>query len=57
MTDALIGAGFGVVCAVVFTLLQNAVNVARRKWLSWLLAIGTWVAMNLLLAYATGRFG
>ena len=55
--QALIGAGFGVACAAVFTLLQNAANVARRKWLSWLLAITTWVSMNLLLAYATGRFG
>src|SRR5438309_10103170 len=55
--QALLGAGFGVVCAIVFTILQNGVNAARRKWLSWVLAIGTWVTINLSLAYATGRFG
>ena len=31
--QALLGAGFGVICAMVFTLLQNGVKQARRKWL------------------------
>jgi len=55
--QALLGAGFGVVCAIAFTVLQNGINQARRKWLSWVMAIGTWVVVNLALAYATGRFG
>jgi hypothetical protein len=55
--QASLGAGFGVVCAIVFTLLQNGLNQARRKWLSWVLAIGTWFTINLALAFAAGRFG
>ena len=51
-----LGAGFGVVCALVFTTLQNGLNTARRKWLSWAFAIVTWVSINLGLAMATGRF-
>ena len=52
----LLGAGFGVICAIVFSILQNGINGRRRKWLSWLLAIGTWISINLLLAVAMGRF-
>lgn len=55
--QAMLGAGFGVICAIAFTILQNALNQARRKWLSWVLAIGTWVTINLALALVMGRFG
>jgi hypothetical protein len=55
--QAVLGAGFGIICAIAFTVLQNGFNQARRKWLSWVLAIGTWLVVNLALAYATGRFG
>lgn len=55
--QALLGAGFGVICAMAFTILQNGMNQARRKWLSWVLAIGTWITLNFALALATGRFG
>jgi nitrate reductase gamma subunit len=55
--QAMLGAGFGVICAIAFTLLQNGLNQSRRKWISWLLAIGTWLTMNLALAFAMGRFG
>jgi nitrate reductase gamma subunit len=55
--QALLGAGFGVACAIAFVLLQNGLNATRRKWLSWALAISTWLAVGVLLAYATGRFG
>jgi len=49
VVQALIGAGFGVVCALVFTVLQNGINSARRKWLSWVLAIATWSVINVAL--------
>lgn len=55
--QAMLGAGFGVICATVFTILQNRLNHLRRKWVSWVLAIGTWVAINFALAFAMGRFG
>jgi hypothetical protein len=54
--QAVLGAGFGVICAIVFSILQNSINGQRRKWLSWVLAIGTWISINLLLAVAMGRF-
>lgn len=55
--QAVLGAGFGMICAIAFTLLQNGLNQARRKAISWVLAIGTWSTMNLALAFAMGRFG
>jgi len=55
--QALLGAVFGIVCAVAFAALQNGVNASRRKWLSWLLALGTWLGVGLVLAFATGRLG
>jgi len=54
--QAILGAGFGVICAIIFTILQNGINAQRRKPLSWVLAIGTWIFINLLLAVAMGRF-
>jgi hypothetical protein len=56
ITQALFGAGFGVVCALVFAVLQNTFNKARVKWRSWLLAIGTWLTVNFSLAYVVGAF-
>ena len=49
---AALGAVFGAVCGLVFTLLQNGFNQARRRWLSWLLAIGTWLIVNFVVTYA-----
>ena len=57
LQQGLLGVGFGVVCAVIFALLQNGVNQSRKKWLSWILAVGTWVTINAALAFASGRFG
>jgi hypothetical protein len=53
---ALLGAGFGVVCAAAFSALQNGLNATRRKWLSWVLAIATWLGVSVLLAWVTGSF-
>lgn len=54
--QAIFGAGFGVICAIVFSVLQNGINAQRQKWLSWILAIGTWISIQLLLAVAMGGF-
>jgi hypothetical protein len=53
--QALLGCGFGAVCAVIFTLLQNGLNQRRTKPLSWIFAIATWIAVNFGLAAAIGR--
>ena len=57
LQQALLGIEFGVVCGSIFTLFQNQINPARRKWLSWVLAIITWIAINAALVLATGRIG
>lgn len=54
--QAVLGAGFGVICAVVFTILQNSINSQRRKWVSWSLAITTWLSIKFLLALGMGTF-
>jgi len=46
--QGLFGLLFGAVCAVVFTLAENTLNVLRVKWKSWLLVIGTWLAVKLV---------
>ena len=53
--QALLGMGVGAISAVVFTLLQNAINQSRNKWVSWLFAIGTWGTFNITPALLTGR--
>lgn len=45
--QALTGLLFGAVCAVVFTLAENTLNVPRVNWKSWLIVIGTWLAVKL----------
>ena len=54
--NALISAGFGVVCAIAFAPLQNGLNRERRWWLSAVLVFVAVAVVNLLIAYATGRF-
>ena len=51
------GAAFGFVCAVAFTILQNGTNSARRKWLTWVLAIGTWVLVKVAVVLAAVAVG
>ncbi len=48
---------FGLLCTVAFTFLHNGVNQARKRWLSWLLGVGTWMIMSLMLPYTVERFG
>lgn len=53
--QAVLGAGYGVICAIAFTILQNGINGRRRKWVSWLLAIGVWASINVLLTLVMSR--
>ena len=55
--QTLLGLGFGLICAAVFSVLQNGINPWRKKRLSWILAIGTWLVMSLALPYVVGRVG
>lgn len=49
------GIGIGLICAVLFTLLQNGLNTQRRKVLSWVFAVVTMIVVNVVFALATGR--
>lgn len=42
------GLFFGLVCAVVFTLLQNRLNAGRSRGRSWAILIGTWMGVKFL---------
>jgi hypothetical protein len=54
--QAIFGAGFGVVCALLFTFLQNGFNRSRTKSISWIFAIGCWAVISMIIALVTGRF-
>ena len=43
------GLFFGLVCAVVFTLLQNTLNKGRRRGVSWAILIFTWLATKMCI--------
>ncbi len=55
LVASLYAVGFGVSCAAVFSVLQNSMNSARRKWLSWIFAILIWVSAGAIVALSTGR--
>ena len=55
LLQLVLGIGVGVICATLFTLLQNGLNTQRRKVLSWVFAIVTMISVNLLFALGTGR--
>jgi hypothetical protein len=54
--QVVLGVGFGIICAFIFTLLQNTINSSHREWLSIFLAIATWLCIKLLIAFAMGEF-
>jgi len=56
LLQALSGLPFGIACALVFTPLQNYVNPARKRPLSWATVIGVWMGMKFVFAYALGAF-
>lgn len=43
LDQALLGLVFGLVCAVVFTVVENKLNTPRVKWKTWGLVIATWL--------------
>ena len=53
LTNALTGAGFGLLCALLYAPLQNLLNGKRIRWLSFVLAIGIFVVAKYLLNYLT----
>ncbi|WP_158300711.1 hypothetical protein [Chromobacterium sp. ATCC 53434] len=53
--QGLSGLVFGLACWVVFTPLQNIVNPSRKRWLSWVTVIGTWIGMKFVFAGILGR--
>ena len=50
--QVLVQLGFGLACAVVFTLAENALNTPRVQWKSWLIVAATWLLVQVV--YATG---
>lgn len=40
------GIFFGLICAIVFTLLQNTLNKSRKRGISWAILIFTWLAVK-----------
>lgn len=48
LQQALIGLGFGLVCAVVFTLAENALNRQRQSWKTAVLVVVTWFAVKVV---------
>jgi uncharacterized membrane protein len=48
------GAWFGLVCAFLFTIVQNGLNKSRSKVRSWIFALVIWVAMKLGLTFVLG---
>ncbi len=48
LNQGLGGLAFGAVCAVVFTLAENSLNVPRIKWKSWLFVFVTWLSVKVI---------
>ena len=52
LQQALMGLGFGFVCAVVFTVADNKFNVARQSWKTWTLIVLTWLLVKVVFVSA-----
>ena len=55
--QALFGLFFGAICAVVFTLAENSLNVLRVNWKSWLIVVTTWLVVKLVFVSAMAAAG
>lgn len=55
--QAMFGTVFGIICALVFTLLQNGFNRPRTKSISWIFAIGSWAVLSMMVALTTEFIG
>jgi len=48
------GVSFGLVCALLFTIVQNGLNQIRSKVKSWIFALVIWVIMKIGVTFALG---
>lgn len=42
---------FGLIAFAIFTPLQNKVNPDRKRWLSWVTVLGTWMGLKFAVVY------
>ena len=52
-----VGLLFGLACAVVFTLAENAWNTPRVKWKSWAIVAGTWLLVKVVFVSTLAIMG
>lgn len=52
-----VGLLFGLACAVVFTLAENAWNTPRVKWKSWAIVAGTWLVVKVVFVSTLAIMG
>lgn len=55
--QGLFGLFFGAVCALVFTLAENTLNVLRVKWKSWFIVVATWLTVKLVFVSVIAAAG
>ena len=48
------GLAFGFICAVIFTAIQNKINIDRQRGKTWGIAIAIWMGAKFLFAYIVG---
>jgi hypothetical protein len=49
LDQVLSGIVFGLFCFAAFAALQHFLNAKRRRWLTWTLALSTWMGMKVVL--------
>lgn len=52
LQQALVGLGFGFVCAVVFTMADNLLNTPRKRWKTGALIVLTWLLVKVVFVSA-----
>jgi hypothetical protein len=54
LQQLVLGVAFGLVCAFLFTIVQNGLNKSRSNVKSWIFALVIWVAMKLGVMFVLG---
>ena len=57
LTQALVGLLFGLACAVVFTLTENALNTPRVAWKSWAIVAASWLLVKVVFVSVLAILG
>jgi hypothetical protein len=57
LLQALVGLVFGLACALVFTLAENAWNTPRVQWKSWAIVVATWLLVKVVFVSALAILG